>query len=94
MEWVIGVLILVFFIITMSFHIAEINSFIKKRKGEDDGKPIENEPIMKVHCEVVSRHNDFYWVSGFECAVCAYREECKKYKKRYGKRPNGKGLFE
>lgn len=56
---------------------------------QDDEEPIKNIENMKIHCSVVSEHKDFYWNTGLWCCVCAYREECKKYIKRYGKLPNG-----
>lgn len=64
--------------------------FPKDKHEQDDGKPIKNIRNMQIHCDVVSERNDFYWRTGLECAVCAYREECKKYVKRYGRLPNGR----
>jgi hypothetical protein len=58
-------------------------------ESKDDGKPIKDIVNMEIRCKVVSKDKDFYWNTGLECAVCAYREDCKRYVIRYGKYPNG-----
>lgn len=81
------VILFVFFLgLCFAIYIAEKAS----EKEQDDGEPIKGIENMKIHCSVVSEDGDFYWNTGLSCCVCAYREECKKYIKRYGKLPNGR----
>ena len=59
-------------------------------KYEDDGKPIPNETHMVIHCRVAHRDGGLYSMPFFTCGVCAYTEECEKYRHRH----NGKAPYE
>lgn len=64
--------------------------YITTRTQEEKEETINNETEMEIHCKVVSQDKDYYWTSGIRCGViCCYKEECKKYVKKYGKLPNG-----
>ena len=54
----------------------------------DDGKPIEGERNMIIHCSVV--HENIALYSMLNCGICSYKEECKKYMHRHG----GKAPYE
>ena len=86
----------IFFIVMIAlflivFPIAKIiDKFLYRREHKkfvDDGKPIPNIPLMEAHCQTV--HTGIALYQMLDCAVCPYREECKKYELRYGHYPNG-----
>jgi hypothetical protein len=84
--------VLIFIVIVVAVlgwsFLAIIKSSVNE-ENKDDGKFIKDKVNMEIHCKVVSKDKDFYWNTGLECAVCAYREDCKRYVIRYGKYPNG-----
>ena len=82
-------IIIIFIVIILSCSLIAIIESSANKESEDDGKPIKDIVNMEIHCKVVSKDKDFYWNTGLECAVCAYREDCKRYVIRYGKYPNG-----
>lgn len=69
--------------------IALLDYFELKAENDipDDGKPIKNVPLMQAHCKAV--HTGISLYQALDCAICPYKEECKKYYKRYKKYPNG-----